>query len=146
MRLIPVVLALALSAGCASAPTAPPTSTAQPTAAPAVTVPAQPVAAPVVTAPEAGSAVLADNAAPVAGATAEDAILRTPPGYKDVNRNGVRYFCKNMSTLGSRFSQQICMTEDEYREVKRRGESVRSDLERSTAICASSAENACGMN
>lgn len=134
MRLIPLVLALALSAGCASTPTTPPAATAQPAAAPAVI------------APEAGSAVLAANASPTAEATAAGEVMRVPPGYKDVNRNGVRYFCKSMTTLGSRFSQQICMTEDEYREVKRRGESVRTDLERSTTVCASSAENACGMN
>ncbi len=100
MRLLPLTLAVALLAGCASAP--PPVA-----AVSAVTpAPAEPSKRP--------------------GA---------PPGYKQFQRNGVTLYCTKVAYLGTKFKQEVCMTQDEYDEVQRRGESVRQDLRQATKMC-----------
>jgi hypothetical protein len=108
MRVLMCALAMNLLAGCASAPA--------PTAAP--------LAAP------------ANDAVAIA---ATDAAVSTraaaPPGYKRVERDGATLLCTTVASLGTRFKKDVCMTQDEYDEVVRRGESVRQDLRQSTKIC-----------
>jgi len=54
----------------------------------------------------------------------------------DIERNGATLYCTRVASLGTKFKQEVCMTQDEYDEVQRRGESARQDLRKSTAICA----------
>jgi hypothetical protein len=112
MRAYAVALIPILLTACASTP-----------------APTSPVAAsPASAAPSAKAA-----AAPVAPDTAK---VTRPPGYKVVERNGTTLFCTFVATLGTNLKQEICMTQDEYAEVQRRGESVRQDLRQATKMCA----------
>jgi hypothetical protein len=58
-----------------------------------------------------------------------------PPGYRLVERNGTTLFCTRVTTIGTKFKQEICMTRDEYEELQRRGENVRQDLRQATKMC-----------
>jgi hypothetical protein len=59
-----------------------------------------------------------------------------PPGYKAVERNGTTLYCTRVASLGTKFKPEVCMTQDEYDEVQRRGENARQELRKSTTICA----------
>lgn len=109
MRPSALALAFTFLAGCASSPA--PTAPAAPAIA-AVTAPAATPATP-----------------------ARKNVASKPPGYKVVERNGTTLFCTQVASLGTKFKQEICMTQDEYDEVQRRGESVRQDLRQSTKMC-----------
>jgi len=76
-------------------------------------------------------------AAPATDAVAIAAATRAaaPPGYKRVERDGATLLCTTVASLGTRFKKDVCMTQDEYDEVVRRGESMRQDLRQSTKIC-----------
>jgi len=75
-------------------------------------------------------------AATVATTAATPGKASVPSGYKAVERNGATLYCTRVASLGTKFKQEVCMTQDEYDEVQRRGESARQDLRKSTAICA----------
>jgi hypothetical protein len=107
MRVLMCALTMNLLVGCASAPA--------PTAAP--------LAAP------------ANDAVAIAATGAAATRAAAPPGYKRVERNGTTLLCTTVASLGTRFKKDVCMTQDEYDEVVRRGESVRQDLRQSTKIC-----------
>ncbi len=47
-----------------------------------------------------------------------------------------RLYCTKVATVGTKFKQEICMTQDEYDEVQRRGENVRQDLRQTTKMCS----------
>jgi hypothetical protein len=68
-------------------------------------------------------------------AAADDMRTRVPPGYRLVERDGVRLLCTRTTTLGSRFQKEICMTEAEYVEFEARNEGMRQDLRKSIGIC-----------
>ena len=58
-----------------------------------------------------------------------------PAGYKAVERNGTTLYCTKVANLGTKFKQEVCMTQEEYDEVQRRGENMRQDLRKSVGIC-----------
>jgi hypothetical protein len=78
----------------------------------------------------------APAAEPVATTAGTARKATAPAGYKAVERDGTTLFCAKVSTLGTNFKQEICMTQDEYDEVQRRGENVRQDLRQGTKMCA----------
>lgn len=89
---------------------------------------------PAPTSPSAAPPAPAALAAP-APASPDVRKVARPPGYKVVERNGTTYFCTRVATLGTSLKRDICMTEDEYAEVQRRGENVRQDLRQATKMC-----------
>jgi hypothetical protein len=116
MRLLTSTFAIALLAGCAAQPTSPPA----------------PATSPVAIAAKA----TAPSADPVASTAAAPGKANVPPGYKAVERNGTTLYCTRVASLGTKFKREVCMTQDEYDEVRRRGESARQELRKSTTICA----------
>jgi hypothetical protein len=62
--------------------------------------------------------------------------VSAPPGYKAVERNGTWLYCTRVASLGTKFKQEVCMTQEQYAEVQRRGENARQELRKSTRICA----------
>ena len=68
--------------------------------------------------------------------TAAPGKASVPPGYKAVERNGTTLYCTRVASLGTKFKPEVCMTQDEYDEVQRRGENARQELRKSTTICA----------
>ena len=106
VRLFFAASAFAFLVGCASQPNSP----------------SEPVMAPVAAEPAAAVASTPHNPS-------------VPPGYKAVERNGTTLYCTRVASLGTKFKQEVCMTQDEYDEVQRRGESVRQDLRQTTKMC-----------
>jgi hypothetical protein len=52
-----------------------------------------------------------------------------------VERNGTTLYCTRVASLGTKFKQEVCMTQNDYDEVQRRGENVRQDLRQTTKMC-----------
>jgi hypothetical protein len=126
---VPVTSALLiLVCACSSQPTnqdAPPSVATSGPAAPAteVVVPAQ---------------------APVAAESAagEKSGGRIPSGYRLERRNGKELYCRNITTLGSRFAQKTCFTRAQLEEIQRRTDSTMDDMEKGMKVCGSL--QACG--
>jgi predicted ABC-class ATPase len=130
MRSFTSFCVVAFLAGCAAQPA--------PTLAPAtapVTAPAADAAKVAVLNSGKGAAAVpaAESVATTAAATKK---VSTPAGYKAVERSGTTFYCAKVATLGTKFKQEICMTQDEHDEVQRRGENVRQDLRQTTKMCA----------
>lgn len=80
--------------------------------------------------------VTAPVAAPVATTAVVSQKSSVPAGYKAVERNGTTLYCAKVASLGTKFKQEVCMTQDQYDEVQRRGENARQDLRKTTKMCA----------
>lgn len=124
MRLT-LILFVAFIAGCASQPQTPKTTAPQAMPAPATT--AAPAATPQ---PE----------AKVADATTT---YRPPSGYKQKKLGSNTVYCKKDTTLGTRFPTEMCFTEDELKEMQRRGEDMRTNKQKVSGLCGGVA-GACG--
>lgn len=129
MRLT-LVLAVALLAGCASQPRNPTAATPAAAPAPAAT-PAQELAA--APAPQAASTT----------AQAEPKAYKPPSGYRAKKLGANTVYCKKDTTLGTRFPTEFCFTEDELKEMERRGDDMRQDKLKNQGLCGG-APTACG--
>jgi hypothetical protein len=87
--------------------------------------------------------VLAAEPAAVKPAVAPPA-TDVPPGYKVVERKGVRLLCTRATESGSRLSKETCMTEAQYREMQVRGESVWQDVNNSVRTRPTCTSGSCG--
>jgi len=118
---------------------------AQATAAPP---PAEASAAPAPTAP-AASAVPAEAApaptAPAASAVPEEAAHapkltpKVPGGYRLVKRNGKELYCKSVTTIGTRFAEQMCFTREQIAEIDERTNHAMDDFEKARKTCTGGA-------
>ena len=124
MRLT-LVLLMAFIAGCASQPQTP--NTAKPAATTAPTTTATPAATP-------------QPQTAVAQATTT---YRPPSGYKQKKLGANTVYCKKDTTLGSRFPTEFCFTEDELKEMERRGEDMRTNKQKVSGLCGG-VTGACG--
>lgn len=124
MRLT-LVLLMAFIAGCAAEPQTPKTTAPQAAPAPATT--AAPAAAP-------------QAEAKVADATAT---YHPPSGYKQKKLGSNTVYCKKDTTLGSRFPTEFCFTEDELKDMERRGDDMRTNKQKVSGLCGGAAQ-ACG--
>jgi len=70
--------------------------------------------------------------------------LRPPAGYRPKRVNGEQVWCAKLVVLGSRFPKEDCRNEAELRELIRTRESMRTDMEQRTRVCASA--GGCAMN
>jgi len=129
LRHLPRVCVVALLAGWAPQPA----TTLAPATAPVFT---PGVEAKVAVLNSGSGAAAAPAAKPDSTTAAAPNKVSAPAGYKAVERNGTTLYCAKVSTLGTKFKQEICMTQDEYDEVQRRGENVRQDLRQTTKMCA----------
>ena len=130
MRSGTLLCVVAFLAGCASQPVSAPAP-----ATVSVTAPDMGAARAAVLGSGNGAAAV-PAAEPVATSAGTAKKSTAPAGYKTVERNGTTLYCAKVSTLGTKFKQEICMTPDEYEEVQRRGENVRQDLRQGTKMCA----------
>jgi hypothetical protein len=70
--------------------------------------------------------------------------LRPPAGYRPKRVNGEQVWCAKLVVLGSKFPKEDCRNEAELRELIRTRESMRTDMEQRTRVCASA--GGCAMN
>ena len=124
---------LAASAAQAQTTEAPQSSATPTTAAPAIQpTTAERTAKPSEAAPEQGTQ---------AQATAEPP--KAPPGFKLAKRkDGVYVYCQEFSRVGTRFTEKICFTQEQYDEFERRNQSMRESMQKPIS-CAGDARN-CG--
>ena len=122
--LLTTVLLMATAMACADEPAAPATATqTKPTEE---TKPA-----------EQATAVTSD-AQPAATAKLDMVkAFRPPAGYRPKRVNGEQVWCAKLVVLGSKFPTEDCRNEAELRELIRTRESMRTDIEQRTRVCAS---------
>lgn len=63
--------------------------------------------------------------------------MRPPAGYRPKRVNGEQVWCAKLVVLGSKFPKEDCRNEAELRELIRTRESMRTDMEQRTRVCAS---------
>ncbi len=122
MRVLVVSALLVLLAGCSSQPT-----TQDSSASGATPVPPPPPAEMAVPAPEPSV---------TQSATGEKTGGKIPSGYRRETRNGKELYCRQVTTLGSRFPQKTCFTRAQLEEIQRRTESTLSDMDRGLRVCS----------
>jgi len=118
----------------AQATAAPPPAEASaapaPTAPAASAVPAE--AAPAPTAPAA-------SAVPAEAAHAPKLTPKVPGGYRLVKRNGKELYCKSVTTIGTRFAEQMCFTREQIAEIDERTNHAMDDFEKARKTCTGGA-------
>ena len=102
---------------------------AQATAAPP---PAEASAAPAPTPPAA-------SAVPAEAAHAPKLTPKVPGGYRLVKRNGKELYCKSVTTIGTRFAEQMCFTREQIAEIDERTNHAMDDFEKARKTCTGGA-------
>ena len=117
------VVAVAVLGGCASQPqtSAPPAPVAAAEAAPA---------------PAAEATASSKPVEQVQTSQAAAAAFKPPSGYKQKKLGANTVYCKKDTLLGSRFPTEFCFTEDELKEIERRGEDMRLNKQKQSQVCA----------
>ena len=92
---------------------------------------ASPAPASVPPAPEAQVTV----PAPAENAASAKKSGKIPSGYRRETRNGKELFCRNETTLGSRFPQKTCFTREQLEEIQQRTESAMDGMEQGLRVC-----------
>lgn len=99
-------------------------------------------AAPVPPPPAAEVVVPASEPDATQSAASEKVRGRIPSGYRLERRKGQELYCRQITTLGTRFAQKICFTRAQLEEIQRRTDSAMDDLEKGLKACGSA--DACG--
>jgi len=120
----------------------------EPTQATAAPPPAEASAAPAPT-PPAASAVPAEaapaptppaaSAVPAEAAHAPKLTPKVPGGYRLVKRNGKELYCKSVTTIGTRFAEQMCFTREQIAEIDERTNHAMDDFEKARKTCTGGA-------
>lgn len=138
MRKLTMIMFAALAAAAALATFADePATTPAPaaTSVPATTPDSKPAAATTATAPEQKTLAAADDAAKP---------ITPPPGFKVKKKAGQILYCRETTPIGTRFSQETCMNEDQLKEFIQQAAAMQQDLYQHQSICAGAA--ACASN
>ena len=120
MRYLTLCTLLVLLVGCAAQPTKPAA-----TETPSNITPAPP-AAPTQAAPasSAQAATVAAGQPAAAGAVAEKTTAKPPAGFRAKTIKGQVYYCRSEATIGSKFKEELCYTQDQLDDIARRADEV----------------------
>jgi hypothetical protein len=121
MRVL-VLTVIAVVAGCASQP--------ETTTAPAPVIAAAPAVAP-------APAAAPTSVQPAQSAGDEQTVFKPPPGYRLRKQGATTVYCKKETILGSRFPEEFCFTEEQLKDVVRRGEEQGRDAAKHARVCSS---------
>jgi hypothetical protein len=87
---------------------------------------------------ESTTAKAADDATPVAAKAVDGAQgFKPPPGYKAKIKEWDVVYCKKTPVLGSRFPQEICMTEAQLKDHLAAMETMKRDKDQISSLCTS---------
>ena len=117
-------------------PTAPAASAVPAEAVPTPTAPAV-SAVPAEAAP--GPAASPASGVPVETAPAPRVSPKVPGGYRLVKRNGKELYCKSVTTIGTRFAEQMCFTREQIAEIDERTNHAMDDFEKARKTCTGGA-------
>jgi hypothetical protein len=124
MRFAAFLVLSAALVGCSSQPTAPQSESAPAAAPPAPVVAESSVADP---APETAATPETASGAKPAG--------KIPSGYRRETRNGKELFCRDETTLGSRFAKKTCFTREQLEKMQSQTDSTMDDFEQGMKVC-----------
>jgi nucleoid-associated protein YgaU len=136
MRRLTLLAVVAFLAACSSQPTTPSAESGTPPAPPAPTTPAAgsapeapaPAAVPEAAAP-AAPAPTSGTSSTAEGVPAQTAAKKIPSGYRLEKRGGKEFYCRSVTTAGSRFAEKTCFPRAQFEEISERTESVVDDME-----------------
>ena len=138
-------LLLAAMSGCggqptrtAAAPVAAPGSPGAAAASPATTEPAATAASAATPAPEAAAPATPAAEQRVESAATAQSAKKVPAGYRRVTRNGKELYCRSVTTIGTRFAEQMCFTREQIEEIERRTDQAMDDFETARKTCSGS--------
>ena len=94
---------------------------------PPAQAPAQPAA------PSTESPRTPEERAAVAAAPESD--KNVPGGYRLIKRNGKELYCKSVTTIGTRFEEQMCFTREQIDEIEERTDHAMDDFEQARKTC-----------
>jgi len=98
------------------------------------TAPPQPAATPAAAEPTAKPSDAASEQGAKTDAAAKPP--KAPPGFKLSKRAGGMYvYCQEFSRVGTRFTEKVCFTPEQYEEFERRNQSMRESMQKPVA-CA----------
>jgi hypothetical protein len=118
----------------ASAPRAQTTDAPQPVATPAAAAPAT---QPATTEPTAKPSDAGSEQ--VEKAQAADKPPKAPPGFKlSKRKDGVYLYCQEFSRVGTRFTEKVCFTQEQYGEFERRNQGMRDSMQKPVACAGAS--------
>jgi hypothetical protein len=61
---------------------------------------------------------------------------KVPAGYRLVKRNGKELYCRSVTSIGSRFAEEMCFTREQIDEIAERTDGAMDDLEQARKTCA----------
>ena len=125
MRAVALPALFVALAACSTQPTTP-----QSAPAPVATAPAPVVPDTAAVTPSTESA-----AAPAVSEAAAQPSGKIPSGYRRETRGGKELYCRNVTTVGSRFPQKTCFTREQLQEMQSHTESAMDDLEQGMKVC-----------
>jgi hypothetical protein len=111
---------LAMLVGCGAQPTKPATTETSTNVAPAA--PAAPTQAAPAAATQASIAVPVQPAP--GGSTGEQPAAKIPAGFREKKIKGQVYYCRSEATIGSKFKEELCYTQDQLDDIARRADEV----------------------
>lgn len=107
--------------------------------APSIEAPPSP-AAPAATAPAATPPAAVEKPSvatpPAAETTTADGMRKIPSGYRRVKRKGQEVYCRKVTTIGTRFADELCFTREQLEEISNRTDSAMDDLNQAMKVCA----------
>jgi len=135
MRIIPLLILFAGLPAMAADPgqemPAAPTEATAPASVPAPPASATPESAPT---PAATPAPVAAAAPATAATPAEE--YKPPKGYKVKTREGQTVYCRNETTVGTRFPTEYCFTRVDLERIEKNKRSMQQDVSMRTKMCS----------
>jgi hypothetical protein len=69
-------------------------------------------------------------------AAAAGSSRRVPSGYRHLKHDGRDLYCRTVTTIGTRFTEQICFTRKQLDEIAERTDNTMDDIEQSMKTCS----------
>jgi len=73
---------------------------------------------------------------PAEAAPTPQVSAKVPGGYRLVKRNGKELYCKSITTIGTRFAEEMCFTREQIDEIDERTNHAMDDFEEARKTCS----------
>jgi hypothetical protein len=72
----------------------------------------------------------------VDGAAVPEAKKKAPSGFRVKRRKGRELYCREESTVGTRFTEQMCYTREQLDAIAEQNDRSMGELERGRSVCS----------